>query len=264
MIDDLGTIDILRYQSEARMLAPSRFQHEAEEGVVLLDRYHDSCPNSKPLSQEDRQVYLTLIDAPRAVRYLTCRGGVISPDRLRPRDYNSRTPHGVVVYDSAIRVPKLLGGLFKFEALSVMRSKKSCDRVARRVEFELGSLIIPLTGMSDLYTSLHISPKKKRLLSDDEDDTSLTPKRLRPAYVNHLPLFRRFSSDGDKVHSRPQRRLKQIGQRLEVPLKPSLILFFLHICHDSSRFRLPCNMLSPMLLPHPLSHPLPKLGFYEM
>ncbi|KAH9045173.1 hypothetical protein EDB85DRAFT_1905086 [Lactarius pseudohatsudake] len=33
--------------------------------------------------------------------------------------------------------------------------------------------------MSDLYTSLHISPKKKRVLSDDEDDTVLTPKRLR-------------------------------------------------------------------------------------
>ncbi|KAH9002351.1 hypothetical protein EDB86DRAFT_2899471 [Lactarius hatsudake] len=35
--------------------------------------------------------------------------------------------------------------------------------------------------MSDLYTSLHISPKKKRVLSDDEDDTVLTPKRLRIA-----------------------------------------------------------------------------------
>ncbi|KAI0254924.1 hypothetical protein BJV78DRAFT_1279996 [Lactifluus subvellereus] len=35
--------------------------------------------------------------------------------------------------------------------------------------------------MSDLYTSLHISPKKKRYLSDDEDDTTLTPKRLRTA-----------------------------------------------------------------------------------
>ncbi|KAH9049013.1 hypothetical protein EDB84DRAFT_1667130 [Lactarius hengduanensis] len=35
--------------------------------------------------------------------------------------------------------------------------------------------------MSDLYTSLHISPKKKRILSDDEDDTVLTPKRLRTA-----------------------------------------------------------------------------------
>jgi hypothetical protein len=38
-IDDLGTIDILRYQSEARMLAPSmapsRFQHEVEEGAVI-------------------------------------------------------------------------------------------------------------------------------------------------------------------------------------------------------------------------------------
>ncbi|KAI0306961.1 hypothetical protein B0F90DRAFT_1622156 [Multifurca ochricompacta] len=35
--------------------------------------------------------------------------------------------------------------------------------------------------MSDLYTSLLISPKKKRYLSDDEDDTTLTPKRLRIA-----------------------------------------------------------------------------------
>ena len=97
---DLGTIDILRYQSEARMLAPSRFQHEAEEGAVLLDRYHDPCPNSKPLSQEDKFISLLSI----AVRYLTCRGGVISPDRLRPREYNSRTPHGMAVYGSAIRV----------------------------------------------------------------------------------------------------------------------------------------------------------------
>lgn len=68
--------------------------------------------------------------------------------------------------------------------------KKSCDReVDTSNELELGFLILP---MSDLYTSLHISPKKKRFLSDDEDDTSLTPKRLRPAYVNHLPLFRGF------------------------------------------------------------------------
>ena len=59
----------------------------------------------------------------------------------------------------------------------------------RRVEFELASLIIPFTVMSDLYTSLHISPRKKRFLSVDEDDTSLTPKRLRPAYVDHLSLF---------------------------------------------------------------------------
>ncbi|KAH9173454.1 hypothetical protein EDB89DRAFT_2113976 [Lactarius sanguifluus] len=41
--------------------------------------------------------------------------------------------------------------------------------------------------MSDLYTSLHISPKKKRNLSDDEDDTVLTPKRLRTATVSVRP-----------------------------------------------------------------------------
>ncbi|KAI0265170.1 hypothetical protein BC834DRAFT_937022 [Gloeopeniophorella convolvens] len=35
--------------------------------------------------------------------------------------------------------------------------------------------------MSDLYTSLHVSPRKKRALSDDEDDTVLTPKRVRIA-----------------------------------------------------------------------------------
>ena len=36
--------------------------------------------------------------------------------------------------------------------------------------------------MADLYTSLHVSPKKKRTLvvSDDDDDV-LTPKRLRTA-----------------------------------------------------------------------------------
>jgi hypothetical protein len=169
MIDDLGTIDILRYQSEARMLAPSRFQHEAEEGVVLLDRYHDPCPNSKSLSQEDRQVYLTLIDAPRAVRYLTCRGGVISPDRLRPREYNSRTPHGVVVYDSAIRVPgSEIGGpslLFKFEARGVMRSKKSCDRVARRVASNLNLALLLSHSLACLISTPRCIYPPKRSVS---------------------------------------------------------------------------------------------------
>ncbi|KAH9994096.1 hypothetical protein BJV74DRAFT_356405 [Russula compacta] len=37
--------------------------------------------------------------------------------------------------------------------------------------------------MSDLYTSLHISPRKKRFVSDDEDDTTLTPKRLRTVTI---------------------------------------------------------------------------------
>jgi hypothetical protein len=55
---ELSTIDILRYQSEARMLTPSRIQHEAEEGAVLLDRYYDPCPNRKPLSQEDKFISL--------------------------------------------------------------------------------------------------------------------------------------------------------------------------------------------------------------
>jgi hypothetical protein len=36
----------------------------------------------------------------------------------------------------------LIGGYF---FVGVVRSKKSCDRVGRRVEFELESLIIPLT-----------------------------------------------------------------------------------------------------------------------
>ena len=65
--------------------------------------------------------------------------------------------------------------------------EKSCDReVDASSELELGFLILP---MSDLYTSLHISPKKKRFLSDDDDDTSLTPKRLRPAYVKSSIFF---------------------------------------------------------------------------
>ena len=149
------------------------------------------------------------------------------------------------------------------ESVFGLLSKRSCDRVVGASRRLIRTIILT-HSMSDLYTSLHISPKKKRLLSDDEDDTSLTPKRLRPAYVNHPSLFHRFSSDSDKVHSRLQRRLKQIGQRLGVLLKPPLMLLFLHICHDSSRFKLPYNMLFPMLLPHPLSHPHPKLGFCEM
>ncbi|TFY61273.1 hypothetical protein EVG20_g7118 [Dentipellis fragilis] len=35
--------------------------------------------------------------------------------------------------------------------------------------------------MSDLYTALRVSPRKKRCLSEDEDDMTLTPKRLRIA-----------------------------------------------------------------------------------
>ncbi|KAI0068925.1 hypothetical protein BV25DRAFT_1986481 [Artomyces pyxidatus] len=35
--------------------------------------------------------------------------------------------------------------------------------------------------MSDLYSALRVSPRKKRILSDDEDDMTLTPKRLRTA-----------------------------------------------------------------------------------
>ncbi|TFY82594.1 hypothetical protein EWM64_g1418 [Hericium alpestre] len=35
--------------------------------------------------------------------------------------------------------------------------------------------------MSDLYTALRVSPRKKRCLSDDEDDFTVTPKRLRTA-----------------------------------------------------------------------------------
>jgi hypothetical protein len=80
---ELSTIDILRYQSEARMLAPSRIQHEAEEGAVLLDRYYDPCPNRKPLSQEDKFISLLSCSSCGAP-FDTCRGGVISPDRLRP------------------------------------------------------------------------------------------------------------------------------------------------------------------------------------
>lgn len=140
--------------------------------------------------------------------------------------------------------------------------KKSCDReVDASNELELGFLILP---MSDLYTSLHISPKKKRFLSDDEDSTSLTPKRLRPAYVNHFPLFRRFPSDLGEVRPRLQRRSKQKGPRLAVPPKPSLMPHFLGICHDSSRFRLLCSMLFPMPWPRALPLLLQKLGFCEM
>jgi hypothetical protein len=128
-----------------------------------------------------------------------------------------------------------------------------------RRTLERESLIPP---MSDLYTSLHLSPQKKRFLSDDEDDTSLTPKRLRPAYVN--PLFRRFPSDQEIVRFHLQRRPKQPGPRLAVPLKPSLTPLSLLICHDSSRFRLPCSMPFPMPSPHPLSHLLPRPEFCEM
>lgn len=128
-----------------------------------------------------------------------------------------------------------------------------------RREFERECLIPP---MSDLYTSLHLSPKKKRFLSDDEDDTSLTPKRLRPAYVNLL--FRDFLLTRTKVLSHLQRRPKQPGPKLAVPLKPPRTPLFLRTCHDSSRFKLPCNMLFPMRSPHPLYHLLPRLESCEV
>ncbi|KAI0053057.1 hypothetical protein FA95DRAFT_1552940 [Auriscalpium vulgare] len=38
--------------------------------------------------------------------------------------------------------------------------------------------------MSDLYTALRVSPRKKRALSDSDDDTTLTPKRLRTAPIS--------------------------------------------------------------------------------
>jgi hypothetical protein len=62
--------------------------------------------------------------------------------------------------------------------------ERSCDRVQlawRDVDTKLVGLIPCIYTMSDLYTSLHISPKKKRFVSDDEDDMTLTPKRLRTA-----------------------------------------------------------------------------------
>jgi hypothetical protein len=148
------------------MLTPSRFQHEAEEGAVLLDRYHDSCPNSKPLSQEDK--FLTLIDAPRAgVRYLTCRGGVISPDRLRPREYNSRTPHGHVsirhcFFGSEMDRRPIWGGLFKFEAL---RSKKSCDRVVDASNSNLALFLLLSHSLACLISTPRCIYPPKRSVS---------------------------------------------------------------------------------------------------
>jgi hypothetical protein len=39
-------------------LVHCQFQHVAEEGAVLSDRYHDRYPNCKPLSQEDMFISL--------------------------------------------------------------------------------------------------------------------------------------------------------------------------------------------------------------
>jgi hypothetical protein len=70
--------------------------------------------------QEDK-----FIDVPHAVCYLTCRGGVVSLDRLRPREYNSRTPHGMAWHGMAV-----YGSETPEEADSgEIRSTKSCDRV---------------------------------------------------------------------------------------------------------------------------------------
>ena len=37
--------------------------------------------------------------------------------------------------------------------------------------------------MSDLYTALHVSPKKKRTLPSSDDEDTLTPKRLRRSSI---------------------------------------------------------------------------------
>src|SRR5258708_23606882 len=113
--------------------------------------------------------------------------------------------------------------------------------------------------MSDLYTSLHISPKKKQFLSDDEDDTSLTPKRLRPAYVNYLPLFPQFSSNRDKVHSHLQRRPKT-GSASETISDFSLPQ------HLSQLFTVQTALQHAIshALASSTSHPPLKLGFCEM
>jgi hypothetical protein len=43
--------------------------------------------------------------------------------------------------------------------------------------------------MSDLYTSLQVSPRKKRALPDsDDDEFTVTPKRLRTTFV-HLHIL---------------------------------------------------------------------------
>jgi hypothetical protein len=42
--------------------------------------------------------------------------------------------------------------------------------------------------MSDLYTSLRVSPKKKRCPPELDDESTFTPKKLRTAYVDSKQL----------------------------------------------------------------------------
>lgn len=53
--------------------------------------------------------------------------------------------------------------------------------------------------MSNLYTALNVSPRKKRRSPEDEQDLVLTPKRLRTAYV----LFELYPSVIIQLLSRP-------------------------------------------------------------
>ncbi|KAI0320636.1 hypothetical protein OF83DRAFT_1052720 [Amylostereum chailletii] len=52
-----------------------------------------------------------------------------------------------------------------------------------------------------MYTSLHVSPRKKRPLSDSEDDTTITPKRLRLAPPSPPKTVRRKRTQSESDSS---------------------------------------------------------------
>jgi hypothetical protein len=82
-----------------------------------------------------RQVYLTLIDAPRAARRLTPVEGE-SFHQIGCGQLKDTTWHAYGCDPCLIMDQKWIGGYF---FVGVVRSEKSCDRVGRRVEFELVS-----------------------------------------------------------------------------------------------------------------------------
>ncbi len=49
--------------------------------------------------------------------------------------------------------------------------------------YSICHILLASWNMSDLYSSLQVSPKKKRCPPSDDEDTLLTPKRLRTKYV---------------------------------------------------------------------------------
>jgi hypothetical protein len=113
--------------------------------------------------------------------------------------------------------------------------------------------------MSDLYSSLNVSPRKKRALPDSDDETVLTPKRIRTLYVR-LQIVPSVSL----THPKDRRHLLRQGS---VEQRTSRARRSSHTCRPTSRVYTtrtqPFSTRSPTRsLPAP-SHPRLRLGSFS-